>query len=302
MMKLIDLNDLKNFNDFSVITIGFFDGLHVGHQVIFNTLKKVSKEKNYKSVVITFDESVLSLFKMSKQICSVNQKLKTFKDFDIDYVLLLKVKDNFIGLSAKEFIDKYLTPLNCKEIICGSDFSFAKNKEGNIQYLKENTDYNIISVDDVVVDSNKISSTFIRNLLGQGKISDANKLLYKPFNVDSNIIQGKRIGRTIGFKTANLEINDSMYLLKNGVYFGLSTIEDKVYKCMINVGVNPTIDDSNNLKVEVHILDFKDDIYDKNINVTFLKYHRSEVEFDSLDKLKEQLNKDCKELEKTIKI
>ena len=101
MMKLIDLNDLKNFKDNSVITIGFFDGLHKGHQVILSTLSSYSKKNNYKSVIISFDESVLDLFKMSKNICSVSQKLDSFKAFDIDYVLLLKVRDNFMGLSAK---------------------------------------------------------------------------------------------------------------------------------------------------------------------------------------------------------
>ena len=299
-MKLIDLNDLKNFKDNSVITIGFFDGLHVGNQVIFNTLKSISKEKNYKSVVITFDESVLSLFKMSKQICSVSSKLQAMKENGIDYVLLLKVSDNFMSLSAFDFIERYLNPLNCKSIVCGSDFSFGKNKQGNIEFLRKHSDYEIVSVDDVIIDDKKISSTYIRNLLTNGEVKLANSLLYKNFNIESEIIHGKQIGRTIGFKTANLKVTDSIHLLKKGVYFGYAIIFNKKYKAMINVGVNPTIDDSNNLKVEAHILSFEDDIYLQNIDIEFLHYHRNEMTFNSLDELKKQLDIDKDILIKTI--
>ena len=195
MMKLIDLNDLKNFKDNSVITIGFFDGLHKGHQVILSTLSSYSKKNNYKSVIISFDESVLDLFKMSKNICSVSQKLDSFKAFDIDYVLLLKVSDNFMGLSAKEFIDNYLEKLNTKIVVCGSDFSFAKNKEGNIDYVKKYTNYDIVSVDDEYVNDIKISSTYIRNLLSNGKVDLANSLLYEDFNIVSKVMASTSTAR-----------------------------------------------------------------------------------------------------------
>ena len=303
MMKLIDLNDLKNFKDNSVITIGFFDGLHKGHQVILSTLSLLAKANNYKSVVISFDESVLDLFKMSKNICSVSQKLESFNDFDIDYVLLLKVSDNFMGLSAKEFIDSYLDKLNTKIVVCGNDFSFAKNKEGNIDYVRKHTNYDVVSVDDEYVNDIKISSTYIRSLLTNGNIALANTLLYEDFNIVSKVIQGKKIGRTIGFKTANVKVNNQVSLLKNGVYFGKAIIDNKAYKAMINVGINPTIKDSlENLKVEAHILGIDFDLYDKEIKVVFNQFHREEIKFDSLEKLKEQLTNDANELDKQIKL
>lgn len=303
MMKLIDLNDLKNFKDNSVITIGFFDGLHKGHQVILSTLSSYSKKNNYKSVIISFDESVLDLFKMSKNICSVSQKLDSFKAFDIDYVLLLKVSDNFMGLSAKEFVDNYLEKLNTKIVVCGSDFSFAKNKEGNIDYVRKYTNYVIVSVDDEYVNDIKISSTYIRNLLSNGKVDLANSLLYEDFNIVSKVIQGKKIGRTIGFKTANVKVNNQVSLLKKGVYFGKAIIDNKAYKAMINVGINPTIKDSlENIKVEAHILGIDLDLYDLEIKVIFNKFHREEIKFDSLENLKQQLSNDAIELEKQIKL
>ena len=303
MMKLIDLNDLKNYQTSSVITLGFFDGMHIGHQEIFKVVKNKAKEYNYKSVVITFDESVLSLFKMSKNINSVEDKLKIFEDLGIDYVLLLKVSDNFMSLSASEFIDLYLKQLNTKVVVCGSDFSFAKNKEGNINYIKEHTDYEVISVDDVIVNDHKVSSTLIRSLLNKGEVELANSLSYQDFSITSKVIQGKKIGRTIGFKTANVKVNNQVMLLDSGVYFGKVIIDNITYKAMINVGVNPTIiDGEDNIKVEAHILDFNDEAYDKDITVIFNKFHRKEIKFDSLELLKQQLINDAKLLDEIIKI
>ena len=203
-MKILDLKDLKNLKKNSVVTLGFFDGIHKAHEVILSSLVNISKENNYNSVVITFSDDILNLFKMSNNITSLNDKLEVFKNMDIDYVIVLKKSDNFMSLTAKEFINQYLKPINCKTIVCGSDFSFAKNKEGNINYIKENTDYNVILIDDIYDENNnKISSTYIRKLLKDGNVSLANKYLYKNFKIDSKVISGKEIGRTIGFKTAN---------------------------------------------------------------------------------------------------
>lgn len=295
-MKIVELKDLDHFKYNSVVTLGFFDGMHLGHQLIFNTLKNKALKLGYKSVVITFSDDVLELFKMSDSITSLNDKLEIFEQLGIDYCLVLSIKDNFMNLSAKEFINNYLEKLNCKVIACGSDFSFAKKKEGNINFIKENTDYEVILVDDVYIDDIKISSTLIRNLLGQGNIPLANKLLYKGFKITSKVINGKEIGRTIGYKTANLKITPSCNLLKHGVYFASVVINNNIYKAMVNVGFNPTINDNKTLKVEVHILDFSSNLYESVIDVSFICYHREEIKFDSLDKLKEQLAKDEKTL------
>ena len=292
-MKILDLKDLNNLKDNSVVTLGFFDGIHLGHQAILNALVNKAKILNYKSVVITFSDDVLNLFKMNNNIMLLNDKLNCFEKLNVDYVLVLKVSDNFMSLTAKDFIDCYLEKLNTKLLICGSDFSFAKNKEGNIDYIKNNTNYEIVEIDDVYYNNDKISSTYIRKLLNDGNITKANKLLFKPFSLESKVIGGKEIGRTIGFKTANLIINNPAKLLKHGVYFGVVSFENNSYKAMINVGFNPTVNSQlDDLKVEVHILDFNKNLYDKSINVTFLHFHRNEMKFDSLEDLKRQLDKD----------
>ena len=297
MMKILDLKDLNHYKSSSCVTLGFFDGIHLGHQAILSTLIKQAKENNLKSVVITFDESVLQLFKMSKNIISVSDKLTYLEELGVDYVLLLKTKDNFMGLSAKEFKENVLDKLNCKVIVSGNDLSFARKKEWNIAFFKENSDYTINVVDDVYVNNQKISSTYIRNLLLQGNVKLAYSLLYNPYSITSNVIEGFKIGRTIGFKTANINVTPSCYLLKHGVYFGKVFFDNMEYKAMINVGYNPTVNDEESLKVEVHIANFNKEIYDDTIKVVFDKFHREEKKFASLNELQTQLQLDLIKLE-----
>ncbi len=297
-MKILDWKNLKVFKEKTCITIGFFDGIHKGHQLILNTLVKKAKERNIKSVVITFDETILAKFKMSQCISDMKMKLKAFEDYDIDYVLLLSKEDHFMNLSADEFIAQYLNRLNCQTMVCGHDFSFAAKKEGNINYLKQKTSYDIVVVDDVYLNQQKISSTYIRKLIAYGQIQNANTLTLYPFTLYSKVINGRKIGRTIGFKTANIQVNESCKLLKHGVYFGKVEIENVIYKAMINVGYNPTIKDDKILKVEAHILDFEKEIYDCPITLIFNVYHREEIKFTSLEDLKNQLTKDLEALRK----
>ncbi len=299
-MRILDLNELKNYKENSCVTIGFFDGLHLGHKKIIDSLINNAKNNNLKSVVITFSDDVLSYFKVSNAIFPLKNKIEFFEELNIDYLLILSIKDDFINLDANSFLNKILKPLNCQKIICGNDFSFAKNKEGNINFIKNNTNIDIEIVDDVYFNNNKVSSSYIRNLLKDGKIDIANKLLLKPFFVESKVIQGKQIGRTINFKTANLEINDSCYLLKNGVYFGKIIVLNKEYDALINVGSNPTINDEKSLKIEANILNFNEDIYDDKIIAIFTYFKREEVKFNSLNDLKKQIEKDYNDLLKYL--
>ncbi len=301
-MRILDLSELKNYKENSCVTIGFFDGLHLGHKKIINSLIKNEKNNNLKSVVITFSDDVLSYFKVSNPIFPLKNKIEFFESLNIDYLLVLSIKDNFVNLDANSFLNKILKPLNCKKIVCGNDFSFAKNKEGNIEFIKNNTNIDIEIVDDVYFNNNKVSSSYIRMLLLNGKVDIANKLLLHPFFIESKVIKGKQIGRTINFKTANLEINDSCYLLKNGVYFGKIIVLNKEYDALINVGINPTINDENNLKIEANILNFNEDIYDDKIIAIFTLFKREEVKFNSLIDLKNQIEKDYNDLLKYLKM
>ena len=266
-MKILDLNDLKNFTNNTCVTLGFFDGMHVGHQKIFNTLINTCINNNYKSVVITFDNSSLNLFKMTRNINSLEDKLHIFEQYNIDYVVLLKTQDKFMNLSAKEFINTYLEPLHCKCVICGSELTFAKNKEGNMEYLKNNTTYQIISVSDVYEDDIKLSSTYIRKLISEGYVSKANKILYKPFSITSSVISGHQIGRSIGFKTANIKVNDSCNLLKHGVYFGKVVIDNTYYKCLKDGELIISTTDGES--------SYENNLLDNNNGFVGIKFYRS---------------------------
>lgn len=299
-MKILDYNDLKNFKQNTLVTIGFFDGIHLAHQKILKTLIEKSKKLDCQSVVITFDENSLKLLKKSHPLMSLKDKIKVFRQLKIDYLIILKKDDNFIDLKPQEFINKYLQPINTKGLVLGSDFTFARFGLANINYLKNNTNYHIYEIKDVYYKKQKVSSSYIRNLLLNGQIKLVNKLLIKPFSLTSFVIKGLQNGSKIGFKTANLKIYDSCYLLKHGVYFGKAIIKNKTYDAMINVGFNPTIKDNNNLKIEAHLLNLNENLYHHKITLIFNYYEREERKFNSLSSLKRQLSKDLKKLQKYI--
>lgn len=296
MMKKLDLKDLTNYHEPAIICLGFFDGFHLGHQKMIEELVLNSKKYNYKSVVITFLNTSLKHFKHSNQLISLKDKLKIFQKYGVDEVLVLKNKDHIFTLSAKSFINKVLLKLNTKMIVCGQDIHFGKNQEGDLKYLQENTDYKLLIIPKLLINNQVLSSSYIRDLLTSGKIKEANELLYQPFFIYSKVIKGKQIGRTIDFKTANLKITLNSYLLKHGVYVGKVSILKKQYKAMINVGYNPTVSQEKKLKIEVHILNFNENLYGKFIKVEFLSYLRQEISFSSLEGLKQQLIQDLNKI------
>lgn len=297
-MKILGLQDLKNYTSNSIITIGFFDGVHLGHQMIINTMVKEAKKNDLKSVVISFDDSILKRFKMTSNIYTLKEKEKYLKEMGVDYLLLLKDDDNVINYSAFEFKNEVLDKLKTKIVVSGSEFSFAKNKEGNATFIKEKTNYRLIEVGDVFVDNIKVSSTYIRNLLKDGNITLANELLYANVYVRSRVKRGKQIGRTLHFNTANLSVSKEKMLLKQGVYFGRVYYLKNKYYAIVNIGNNPTIAKNNKITMEVHILDFNEDIYGKNLTVFLDFYNREEIKFDNRELLEKQINKDkekCRE-------
>ena len=288
-MKLIGLKELEDFKDNSIITIGFFDGVHLGHQKIINKMKEYPQ---YKSVVITFEDDVLKMFKISDCIYDLSKKLSCFEMMGIDYVLLLRLSDNFQSMDARSFMVNVLDKLNTKVVVAGSDFSFAKNRQGNADYIKNNSDYKLIMVDDVYVDNIKVSSTLIRSLLNDGNIPFANRLLFSKLSLSSKVIEGKRIGRTINFPTINLVADSMIIMLRKGVYFGRTLVDNKSYYSIINVGFNPTIDDTNELSIEAHLIGFDANIYGKDVTVEFDYFSRDEKRFDNIESLKKMISQD----------
>lgn len=296
-MKTLDISEINLFLFApSVVTIGFFDGVHLGHQKILKQVQIEKKKHSLQSIIITFDDALIEKFKMKNQLQCLSDKLETFEQFEVDYVILIRSDSPVLHFLAKQFVEQVLYKINTKVIVAGSDFSFGHDHKGNASFLKKETSLEVVEVADVIINENKITSSYIRMLISEGKIALANQYLYQPFHLASKVIHGNKIGRTIDFKTANLAILAPLELLKHGVYFGYVCFRELLYKAMINVGYNPTVSATKQLKVEVFILQFDQMIYDETLTVYFLTYHREEKKFSDKEKLKEQLEKDVSEL------
>ena len=290
-MKTIFINQIQDFfhNALeSYCCIGFFDGVHIGHQKIIKQCVAKAKKDHKQAIVITFSDDCNFFLKKTTPLCQQEKKLEAFLQLGIEVVYIIKNSSAILNLKGEEFIFKIIHPLKVCRIFCGNDFTFGKD-------LKKGKDLNpfipVEQIDDVLDQNQKISSSFIKQLFAQGKITQANQYLYFPFSLDSIVLHGKELGRTLDCKTANLQIKYPLYL-KQGVYFGYAQYQNQTYKAMINVGTNPTIDHDQSQKIEVHLLNFNQDIYGQMLHVTFLYFHRPEMKFQNLAALKKQLKED----------
>lgn len=299
-MKLFEFsyNEVPHINEDLTLCLGFFDGIHLGHQALF---KKAKKEGN-KVGVLTFDNSpAYVLGKISENNCltSIADKAEYLEELKIDYLFLMHFDKSVATLTKDEFIDKVLKTLSPKKIYCGEDYRFGVRGEGNPTYLKLYFDVEIFQTEKK--DNNKISSRDIVKLIQAHKITKANELLGRPYRINGLVVEGKHNGRTIDFPTANLELDYPYVFPDYGVYMGYAEVYGKRYKAIINVGTHPTIVPLYKPIIEVHIIDFEGNIYGKDIFVYFIDYMRSEKKFASLEELKEQLQKDKEKAKKTLK-
>ena len=299
-MKLFEFsyNEVPQISEDLNICLGFFDGIHLGHQALF---KKAKKEGN-KVGVLTFDNSpAYVLGKISENNCltSIADKAEYLEELKIDYLFLMHFDKSVATLTKDEFIDKVLKTLNPKKIYCGEDYRFGVRGEGNPTYLKLYFDVEIFQTEKK--DNNKISSRDIVKLIQTHKIPKANELLGRPYRINGLVVEGKHNGRTIDFPTANLQLDYPYVFPDYGVYMGYAEVYGKRYKAIINVGTHPTIVPLYKPIIEVHIIDFEGNIYGKDIFVYFIDYMRSEKKFASLEELKEQLQKDKEKAKKTLK-
>jgi len=283
-----------------VLTIGNFDGVHLGHKKIITTVKQIAQEENLISAILTFEPHPISIFKpelrRNFRINSLSQKLKIFRNYNIDLAITLPFNHNFSELSACDFIKKILVEqLNIKYLVIGYDFIFGKNRKGNLQLLQEEAKrygFNIINIEAQKNNEQIYSSSSIRNLIQKGKISEANQVLGHNFTICGTIKHGKKLAHTIGFPTANLKPKTHIIKPKFGVYKVLVHLDNQTKNGIMNFGLKPTI--GNNLEplYEIHIFDFNQEIYGKKICVELLNFVREEKKFSSLNALKKQIKKD----------
>ena len=303
-MRIIKNNITKiPKSDFNIATIGSFDGIHIGHKKILQTLTKIAKKNNGKSILITFwphPRYVLKKNNDFKLLTSLDEKIKLFEKNKIDILYIIDFSLKFSKVSANKFIENILLEklkINC--LLIGYNNNFGRNREGNIRYLEENKkkfDIDIISIPKQSVDKISISSTKIREYLNNGKINSANRLLGRKYSINGKIVKGNGIGRKINFPTANIEIDEPKKLLpKSGVYAVEVILNRKIYLGMLNIGYNPTIKNEKK-SIEVNIFEFSEDIYNNKISINFIRRIRNEKKFKNLNELKKQLIKDKKKV------
>jgi riboflavin kinase/FMN adenylyltransferase len=278
-----------------VLTIGTFDGVHLGHQQILKELVKEAKKIDGKSVLITFEPHprlVLSNFESTIELIdSLDEKIEKLKKLHLDYLFVIPFTKTFANQQPQNYVENFLIKnFNLHTIIIGYDHRFGNNRAGDIDFLKTYRDKNqfqLIEISAKQIDENTISSSKIRLALKNGEIELANKYLGNDFVISGTVMHGAKRGRTIGYPTANLKLeNDYKIIPQKGVFIVKINIEQENYFGVCNVGINPTTEKNNSIKIETFIFDFEKDIYEKELKLTFLKYIRPEKKFKSLEELK----------------
>ncbi|MEQ6166433.1 bifunctional riboflavin kinase/FAD synthetase [Ekhidna sp. MALMAid0563] len=299
-MQVVDHIEEFEKPDFAVVTIGTFDGVHVGHQAILKRLVSEAKKNNGKSVLITFWPHPRFILNKDadklKLLSTFREKIELVAGLGVDYILKIAFTPEFSNLSADEFVKQILVEkVGTKKLFIGHDHHFGNNREGNIHFLHEHSEkygFEVNEISKQEIDHIGISSTKIRNTLESGEIHLANSLLGRNYSIKGKVIDGNKKGRSIGFPTANIEIPETYKLLPaDGAYAVKVWVESSLYNGMLNIGFKPTVDGSNRT-IEVHLFNFDSDIYGKEIVVEFVRALRKEMKFGSIEELKTQLQKD----------
>ncbi|MES2798817.1 MAG: bifunctional riboflavin kinase/FAD synthetase [Bacteroidota bacterium] len=301
-MRIFDgfdgVEQIKN----AVLTIGTFDGVHIGHQRIIEQLNVEAKKNGGESVLFTFfPHPKMVLFPDSHQLKLLqtqDEKLEKLAQFGLQNTLVFPFTKEFSRMTATEFVRDFLVnKLNVKKLIIGYDHQFGKNREGNIEFLKEVAPiygFELIEIPAQEIDEVNVSSTKVRRALMEGDVETAASYLGSAYQLNGIVVKGKQLGRTIGFPTANIDLQSDLKLVPaKGVYAVQVKLEDgMIYHGMMNIGERPTVDNSHKVSIEVHVFDFKADIYKQTISVQLLRRIRDEQKFDSIELLTKQLQED----------
>ena len=286
-MKIIRNTNLEQLP--CVVTIGNFDGVHLGHQALLTEVKKRAHDLKLESAVITFEPNPKDYFSQNKpqtRISSLREKIELFNEIKIDRVHIIKFNQEFSKVTANEFISVLIKQLKVKEIIIGEDFCFGKGREGGIKQLSASS-MKLNIKNKILMDGKRISSTLIRNLLANDKLDQANKYIGRPYSISGKVVHGEKRGRKIGFPTANIHMRHNRPPLK-----GVFAVKFQNHFGVANLGIRPSIKGEKKLQLEVHLLNFSSDLYGQHVSVIFLKKLRDEKKFKSLDELKEQIKLD----------
>ncbi|MGQ8336015.1 bifunctional riboflavin kinase/FAD synthetase [Sunxiuqinia sp. A32] len=304
----------RDINEFKVkrpvLTIGSFDGVHLGHFKIIDSLKKIASKNHGETVIFTFyphprqvlfpDEGNLRL------LTTLNEKIELFEKAGLEHLIIYPFTKEFSQLSYIEFVKKILIEkLKVNSLVVGHDHKFGKNREGGFEVLNDLSStfqFNLEQIDVLLSDDVEISSTQIRNALQDGDIEKANTYLGYPFTLHGSVVEGQQLGRKIQFPTANIETSDPNKIIPgHGVYAVYVKLNEQIFKGMLNIGTRPTVNrNADHRSIEVHIIDFDGDIYNQQLEIKFIQKTREEQKFGSVDELRTQLEKDKQIIIKTL--
>ena len=300
------------FDKNSAVTVGTFDGVHIGHQQIFDELKKIKQQTGCRTIVVTFDPHPQIVLKNKhhdhnkpiRLLSTTEEKLELFKKAGIDIARIISFTEKFADTPAKDFFENYIIKkTGITDLVIGYDHHFGKNREGSIETIKElsaENGFKVHKVDEYTLGSEIVSSTLIRNFLCSGEIQKANVLLGKYYSLTGKVVEGFKRGKELGYPTANIEVQSEYKLIPaSGIYAVRCTVNGKMYFGMMSIGFNPTFNDVKKQTLEVNIFDFDNNIYGEEIKIEFLEYIRGELKFDSTESLKQKINSDK---EKTLSI
>ncbi|WP_027398314.1 bifunctional riboflavin kinase/FAD synthetase [Anaerovorax odorimutans] len=298
-MKIFNsVEEIKDIEE-TVVALGNFDGVHKGHQELIRRTVKSAKMAGLKSAVFTFTnhpKNVLAGKPVIKNILYPQDKADIIASLHVDYLFSLEFNEYIQHLSAKDFIQKLLIDVfKMRQAYCGFNYNFGYKAKGNPQLLiktgiKEG--FGIHVLEPFKIDDNLVSSTFIRKLIAEGKVDQCERYMGRNYTVGGEVVVGNRIGRTIGFPTSNILIDDSMVTPSHGVYITYCNYNGVRHPSVTNVGIKPTIGD-NKKTIETHIFDFNKELYGKKIRVEFLEKIRNEIKFENVDQLSDQIKNDC---------
>ncbi len=280
----------------SAVALGKFDGLHLGHKYLIGELIK-SRQLGYKSVIFTFDIPPRSLEEKETKVLLTNrEKEQCFSEIGIDYVIECPFTEEFKRMEPYEFLCLLNDHIDVKQIAAGTDFRFGYQRKGSYSDLKKHENefgYRAVIVDKMQHNGEDISSTRIRSDIEKGDLSEANRLLGYPYFLTAVVEHGTGIGSRMGIPTVNQVPDGNKLLPPNGVYASVVTVDDKCWFGVSDIGCKPTISGTHPLGVETHIFDFDSQVYGREIKVAFLEYIRPELEFDSVEELHRQIDRDC---------
>jgi len=294
-MRIVTMDELIKTKEKVAIAIGFFDGVHTGHQRVIEKAVSYAKSHKIKSVILTFDQRpkrVLEQITEDNYITPLKEKMRIMKELGIDYGMVLTFDDSLLQLTADEFIDCYLKKMNVCYLSVGFDFRFGHKGKGSVEDLQRAGLCQVEVSNAVELKGEKVSTTRIRKRLVENDLATANQLLGRFFDLSGVVYKGKQLGREIGFPTANIEISSEQLMPLRGVYATIIRIGDKCYASMTNVGYNPTVEKRGKISIETNVFEFSEDVYGEEIRLQFVKKIRDEETFEGLDGLIKQLEKD----------